>query len=156
MKKNILIVMIFVIASMLLGGCCCCCPTCPEEEIRPNVLAQIAYCDLLQKAREWTPCADYRWMESEYYDLVSKSDIEWALAKTGQWACCIGMLDLIDLFHQVDGYENVPFGYVVYQDLTMANVMVYMDNSGQIRALLLVNGNLVELVSNPNIYQIVM
>jgi hypothetical protein len=153
---SVKVISVFVIIAIisLLGGCCCVCPTCPQET-HPNVLAQIAYCDLLQKAREWTPLAEYRWMKSEHYDLVSKEDIEWALAETGQWECCIGMLDLIDLFHQVDGYQNVPFGYIVNWDLSMKNVVVYMGTDGP-RALMLVNGKLVEITSNPDIYQIVM
>ncbi|MDP2967313.1 MAG: hypothetical protein Q8N87_02800 [bacterium] len=155
MKNAVLTVVIVLLLMGLLGGCCC--PTCPQEEVHPQILGTIAFCDLLEKAREWAPLAEYRWMMSESYELTSKADIEWALGQIGPWGCCIGILDLIDLFHGQSGYENVPFGYVKYSDGTMRNVAVYKDIvTGQIRALLLVDGEFQELISDSYITEIVI
>jgi hypothetical protein len=152
-KNAVLTVVIVLLLVGLLGGCCCP-PTCPQEEVHPQILGTIAFCDLLEKAREWTPLAEYRWMMSESYELTSKSDIEWALDQVGAWGCCIEPFDLIDLFHQVKGYENVPFGYVKYQDGTIRNVAVY--KSGEIKAVLLIDGELKDLISDPLITEIVI
>lgn len=156
MKKILLVLIVLITATLFLTGCNICCPTCPsqQEEIHPEITGGIEFCDLLEKARKWAPLADYRWMKSEWYDLTSRDDIEWALDKIGPWGCCINSFELIDLFHQLEGYENVPFGYVKYSDGTIRNVAVY--KSGEIKAVLLIDGKLEDLISDPLIVEIVI
>jgi hypothetical protein len=137
----------------LLGGCCCP-PTCPQEEVHPQILGTIAFCDLLEKAREWTPLAEYRWMMSESYELTSKADIEWALDKIGPWGCCMSPSEVIDKFHQLEGYENVPLGYVKYLNGIIVNVVVIKE--AEVKAFLLIDGELKELISDAAITEIVI
>jgi len=157
--KKILLVLIVLVATIFLTGCYICidsiCP--PYQETHPNVSAQIDFYTLLQLARGWTPWAEYRWMKSNYYDLVSKDDMEWVIKKIQQeYGLYYDCFTIINLVHNTQpGYEKVPFGFVKYWDGTYRNVVVVLVN-GEVRAYVLINGNLYRLIEDYTIVEIVI
>ena len=159
MKKILLVLVILITATLFLTSCYVCIDCiCPpiQETVHPQVLDTIPLCDLLEKyVRGWTPEAMPREMTLLLYDLVSKADIEWALDKIGAWGCCIDPIDLVELFHELEGYKLVPFGYVEYPNNVIVNVVVCKEE-GKIKAFLLIDGELKELICDPLIKKIVL
>ena len=154
MKKILVVILMFVIAAMLLGGCCCyICPTCPQET-HPESVEKISQCSLLKWIRPLTPLAT-RWLMSESYDLVSKSDIEWALSQIGPWGCCMGYNEITDGIHALKGYKDVPFGYVEYSNGMRVNIVICKEE-GQKKAFLLVDGKLEQLICDSLIIDVVI
>jgi len=150
MKKNLKnTVLVFVIITLLLGllgGCCCVYPTCPEET-HPGSVEKIYYCLLLEWFRPYIPNA-LRWFMSDWYSLVSKADIEWALSQIGPWGCCMSVDEITDSIHALDGYEDVPVGYVEYSNGTRVNVIICKEG-GEKKAFLLISGEIKELICDP-------
>ena len=159
MKKILLVLVILITATLFLGGCYICIDCiCPpiQETVHPQVLETIPLCDLLEKyVRGWTPEAIPREMTLLFYDLVSKADIEWALDKIGAWGCCVDPIYLVKLFHELKGYELVPFGYVEYPNNLIVNVVVCKVGQ-EIKAFLVMDRELQELIRDPLIKKIVL
>jgi len=154
-----LLILVILVAATFLTGCYVCIDCiCPpiQETVQPQVLETIPLCDLLEKyVRGWTPEAMLREMTLLLYALVSKADIEDALNRIGAWGCCVDPVYLVKLFHELEGYELVPFGYVVYPNNVIVNVVVCKVGQ-EIKAFLLKNEALQELSCDPFITKIVL
>ena len=155
MKKNVKnIILILIIVTLLLGllgGCCC--PTCPQEN-HPGEVEEIIQCLLLEWFRPLTPLAT-RWFMSKVYNLVKKIEIEWALTQIGPWQCCMSLDDIIYSIHLLDGYKDVPVGYVEYKN-GERKIIIICKEEGEKKAFLLIDGEMKELICDPWVIDVVI
>ena len=156
LASTVIILLIFAIFLTALTGCICCvCPPQEEEITHPLILLIMYFCELLEKARIWAPMANYRWMMSEFYELCSKSDIEWALSQIGALEHYMSYDEVTDQIHGLPGYGEVPCGYVELQDGTIRNIVVCVEE-GEVRAYLFIDRKLEQLTSNSDITKMVI
>jgi|GEM_PF-6112820 len=143
--KKILLILIVLVATTFLTGCYICidsiCP--PYQETHPGNVEEISHHSLLDWIRPFIPMA-LRWLMANSYDLVSRADIEWALNQIGPWGCCMSYNEITDAIHSLNGYRDVPIGYVEYSNGTRVNIVICKEE-GEKKAFLLINGEMREL-----------
>jgi len=152
-KNTLLVIVVILLLGLLVGCCCPTCPTC-SQETHPENVEKIDQCSLLKWIRPLTPLA-LRWLMADWYSLVSKADIEWALSQIGPWECCMSLDDIIDSIHALKGYEDVPVGYVEYKN-GEKKIIIICKEEGEKKAFLLINKKLEQLIEDSSIIDVII
>jgi hypothetical protein len=103
--------MIVMIGVFMLNGCYCCCPYPNDNEnFTPEILGEMAYCELLVDMRTIAPLAGYRWPAKEVYQLTNLTETQRVINEIGS------LVNLTETFLAQPGCLGLPFGYVKYSN----------------------------------------